>query len=260
MVPLIEVHPDQISPQLRALFDPCGPASLRGIAVLEGIQSGTVYTDNPREPTWLIVYEKNFGTIYPGGEVGTAVLCEIIARLREQKMVLLGFWPGDPRWEIVPADFDYEGRVLDFYDRLKDGRLQKFVDLMPERTRLCSVDEKLITRSINRDMHLDSYPSSEAALSDLTGFFLMREDEILCEALAGAGVRRIREIGVDTYEHHRKRGYATITCAKLIQTCESRGYQTYWNCNKANIASTALARKLGYRIEKEYKLVAWNQK
>jgi RimJ/RimL family protein N-acetyltransferase len=64
-------------------------------------------------------------------------------------------------------------------------------------------------------------------------------------------------VGVMTHELYQGRGYATLTCAHLLQACEALGYQTYWNCAKQNRASAALARKLGYRVEREYKLVAW---
>jgi RimJ/RimL family protein N-acetyltransferase len=57
-----------------------------------------------------------------------------------------------------------------------------------------------------------------------------------------------------------QKGYATITCAHLIQEMEQQGYLTYWNCAKDNQASIALARKLGYQTEKVYRLLAWFRK
>jgi RimJ/RimL family protein N-acetyltransferase len=48
-----------------------------------------------------------------------------------------------------------------------------------------------------------------------------------------------------------------MVCAQLIQECEEQGLRTYWNCDAQNPASAALARKLGYRHQKEYMLVAW---
>jgi RimJ/RimL family protein N-acetyltransferase len=65
------------------------------------------------------------------------------------------------------------------------------------------------------------------------------------------------EIGVETHPHHMRKGYATLTCAHLIAEMEQQGYSTYWNCAKGNLPSAALARRLGYRTEKEYRLVAW---
>lgn len=67
------------------------------------------------------------------------------------------------------------------------------------------------------------------------------------------------ELGVETYEPYRGRGYATITCAHLIRACEAKGYQTFWNTAKQNVASIALARKLGYQTEKEFRVLAWEK-
>lgn len=257
---MIEILTNQVSPTIRSLFKPRDPAGLRCIAVLEGIRPGRIFADSTRDPTWVIVWENTFGTIYPGGDLSVSVFNELIHELRKEKMVLLGFWPEDPRWRLVQPEFDHESRVLDFYDRIQDGRLQRFMADLPEGTDFQVVDDRLIERSVNRELHLSGYPSPQKAFDDLVGFFLMKGDNILCEALAGAGVMGIREIGIDTPEPHRQRGYATLTCAKLIQTCEQQGWQTYWNCNKFSHASVALARKLGYQSEKEYKLGIWNQK
>ncbi|MFL5804101.1 MAG: GNAT family N-acetyltransferase [Roseiflexaceae bacterium] len=62
------------------------------------------------------------------------------------------------------------------------------------------------------------------------------------------------------HEAYRGHGYATITCARLIQACEEQGYETWWDCAKQNVASTALARKLGYQNEREYRVLAWRKR
>jgi len=260
MMAMIEINKEQISPSVNSLFDPRDPAGLRCIAVLEGIRPGRIFTDSSHTPNWVVVWESTFGVIYPAGEVSASVYSELIYQLRKEKMVFLGLWPDDERWVLVQPEFDYEGRVLDFYNRIQDGRLQKFIDDLPDGTEFNPVDENLIERSVNRDLHLSGYPNLEKALDDLVGIFLMKGEDIFCEALAGAEVMGTREIGIDTPELHRRRGYATITCAKLIQTCECLGLQTYWNCNIENLASMALARKLGYQTEKEYKLLMWDKK
>ena len=256
---MIEISPSNISPALKAFFDPRGPAGLRCISVLEGIRPGKIFADSSSFPTWVIVWESVFGALYPSGEVNLSALSELIRRFRKERMIFLGLWPADHLWKSIHPKFDQESWVFDFYDRIPDGRLHKFIDQQPDGTELCPVDEKLIERSVNRDLHLSGYPSPTEALEYLLGFFLMKDGEILCEALAGAEVLGIREIGIDTPEPYRQRGYATLTCARLIQYCEGHGLQTYWNCNKFNDGSVALARKLGYQTEKEYRLLIWEK-
>jgi len=82
-------------------------------------------------------------------------------------------------------------------------------------------------------------------------------DVVLAEAATGAPTHGRIEIGVEVAELHRQRGFATITCAKLIETCEAQGYSTWWDCAKQNIASARLARKLGYRDARAYRYVWW---
>jgi RimJ/RimL family protein N-acetyltransferase len=85
----------------------------------------------------------------------------------------------------------------------------------------------------------------------------MQNDEIVSEVYSAPCGGRIMEIGVTTREAHYGRGYATYLCAYAIRESEQRGYTTYWNSAKQNAASIALARKLGYQSEREYRLLAW---
>jgi predicted GNAT family acetyltransferase len=70
-------------------------------------------------------------------------------------------------------------------------------------------------------------------------------------------VMGVRELGVTTQKAYRDQGFATITCAHLITLCEQARSATYWDCAKLKWASVALARKLGFRNQREYKLLAW---
>ena len=47
-------------------------------------------------------------------------------------------------------------------------------------------------------------------------------------------------------KEHYGREYSTITCAHALQACEELGYGTLWFCRKTNLASAAVAQKLGY--------------
>jgi L-amino acid N-acyltransferase YncA len=89
------------------------------------------------------------------------------------------------------------------------------------------------------------------------GLCLTKNGELLCEAFAGPAANGVIEIGVETHPHHMQKGYGRLTCAHLIHAMEQQGYRTYWNCAKQNVASIALARTLGYRDEKGYRLLAW---
>ena len=95
-------------------------------------------------------------------------------------------------------------------------------------------------------------------LANGIGLVMMRGDEIIVEAYASSLGDTQAEIGAITREPYRGRGYAPITCAYLINTCEQRGYRAYWSCDADNEASIRVARKLGFRQEKAYEILEYS--
>jgi RimJ/RimL family protein N-acetyltransferase len=251
------ISPAQVTPAVRKLFDPSMPAAFRGSAVLNGTCVGKIWIDNPEQPSCCVVQEGAFGTLYLGGAVTSTILAGIVSEACLHGEVMIGFWPDDPRIELAPSPRDYEGTVLDFTDRPLLQRLDIFLHEIPEGCAFRRVDERLFRQSMDYEFYSRMFGSPEKAFGRLLGLFLMHGDEILCEAYAGVSADGIIEMGVNTKEGYRQRGYATLTCARLIHACEALGYQTYWNCNQANTASAALARRLGYRREREYRLLYW---
>ena len=253
-------HPSQLTPNLvtpafRALFDPADPASLRCFAVLDGHAAGRIFTDYPDQPTWGVVQEAAFSSLYLGGDVKQTPLHQLIAHLRQEGEVLIGLWMEDPRWSFLPSTPDFSGYTLEFIDRDADQSL-------PEVAAGCELrrlDQSLIKEILGRNLLIHMYGSVQVALKWGYGLCLTRNGEILCETFAGPIGNGVIEIGVETHPHHIRKGYGALTCAHLILEMEQQGYQTYWNCAKQIQASIALAHKLGYRNEKEYRLLAWSK-
>jgi RimJ/RimL family protein N-acetyltransferase len=229
------------------------PLSLRCFAVLNGDSAGVMLTDNPAVPTWSVVQEKSDGTIYLGGVLPPAVVGQVFAHLRRDGGVLYGAWL-DEEWPAgLPSDSYYTGRVLEFVDRPAALPLPP----IPAGCELRPMDAELFRRTVWYEDTVRGFGSEAAFLAKGLGLCLLRGDEILCEASTGPAVSDLIELGVITREQHQGQGHATLTCTHLIELCRQRGYLTYWNCAKQNLASAAVARKLGYQTEREYKLLAW---
>jgi RimJ/RimL family protein N-acetyltransferase len=159
--------------------------------------------------------------------------------------------PANPTWGVVWEAYDgvtYLG-----------GRLEKYLRQVPEGCRIRRLDRELIMRTEWEPADVQFAGGIEAWQRTCFGFCLMRGDEILCEATTGPSAIGLREPGVFTRQDQRGKGYATITSARLIKEIEAMGDRTYWNCARQNVASAAVARKLGYRIEKEYRCMAWSK-
>ena len=253
---MIQISPEQVTPELKALFRADDPASLRCFAVLDGNADGWVWADSLACPTWGIVQEAGFRSIYLGG-LPDAQTVAIIAELNQAGEVLIGLPHGDRRFEMLPSNPDYVGSTLEFTDRPVGEGLDVWLRQLPEGCQLHRVDRELFGRCWERDLLVNIFGGAEKALANGFGLCLMRGEQILSEAHAGPATVGMIEIGTMTHERHRCRGYATLTCAHLVHACEELGFQTYWNCAKQNQASVAIARKLGYRAMKEYELRAW---
>ncbi len=244
---------NQVTPELRTLFNLADPASLRCQAVLNEHAAGRVFTDHPETPTWGVVQEAAFGSIYLAGNLPPLLLHQLISDLRLEGDTLVGLWQEDPRWSLMPVNPEYIGSVLEFTDR--EGDLGSYI--VPVGCELLRLDHTLGKQIVGRNMLIRMFGSVQEALKWGYGLCLLCGDELLCESFAGPEANGVIEIGVETQPHHMRKGYAAITCAYLIHEMERQGYQTYWNCDKNNLPSAALARKLGYQTEKEYRLLAW---
>lgn len=252
------ISPDQVSGRLRLFFSVNMPISLRCFAILNGDAVGRILVDDPVEPGYAIVQEMGDGAIYIGGMLTPPIVSEAIDTLRRDRDVIVGLWPDDPRLELLPPSPDYDGVAIDFTNRPVGEGLGHLLPV-PEGCRLQAIDQHLFQRLAHPEWYVSVFGSAEMALDKGLGYCLMRHNTILCEAFAGPSANGMIEIGVGTPERYRRRGYATVTCAHLIRACEERGYRTFWNTAAQNVASKALARKLGYRVEQAFRVVAWSR-
>lgn len=254
---MIELTSSRVPSAVVELFDATKPTMLRAFNVLDGFVSGQVVTDDPERPTWAAVREATFGTLYLGGDISAEVLATLVEYFRRSGEVGIGFWPDDPLIDVLPPNPAYDGRTLYFSDRSQRVRLDAYVGQLLSGCRLSPRDRSLIARSPDYELALASFGTVDSVLAHTLGVVLLRDDVVLCEAATGAPAHGRIEVGVTTQEGHRRRGYATVACARLIQACEAAGYQTWWDCAKQNQASVALARKLGYQNEREYRYLLW---
>jgi hypothetical protein len=58
-------------------------------------------------------------------------------------------------------------------------------------------------------------------------------------------------------------GYAgtleVLNAVDCIQECEARGSQAFWNAAQHNAPSVALAKRMGFQMEKPFRVLAWSR-
>jgi hypothetical protein len=252
---ILQLEPTQVTSELKALFNPSDPAALRCQAILDGHAAGHIFTDHPETPSWGVLQEGAFGSLYLGGALEADLLHQLVGELRKKGEVLVGLREDDPRWRLFPSPVDYTGFTLEFTDR----EMKQDLPPLPPEYELHRLDSSLGKQILARNLLIRMFGSIPLALEWGYGLCLLRNGELLCETFAGPSANGVIELGVETHPHHMHKGYAYLTCAHLVHAIEQLGYRTYWNCAKGNLASAALARKLGFRSQREYRLQAWNK-
>ncbi len=257
---MIHITPAQVTPAIRALFRTGDMAAVRCFTVLEGsVPGGKILVDDPLDPRWGLVQEAVDNDLFLGGNVDAAVFAGVFAALRREGDVLIGMPPGDPRLAYFPPDPYYDNCVLEFYDRPTGQGLEPYLRQVPGDCALRRLDRDLILRTEWGPNDVAFYGGLDAWEKSCFGYVLMRGDEILSEATVGPSALNCYEPGVFTQEKQRGKGYGTMVTARLIQEIEAMGMQTFWNCTIQNVSSAAIARKLGYRVEKEFRCMAWHK-
>jgi RimJ/RimL family protein N-acetyltransferase len=253
-----EITPSQVTAAVTALFDRHAPTVIRAFAVMDGGNLGRILVDDADPPRYAFVWEADDGGLYRGGVLAREQLAEAMRLLRDERLVALPFRLGDPCIASFPPDPSAAADALEHDRPLGATDLSPLYACgLPTGYEIHRMDEALWQRSPKRAEVPGRYRSMDDFLERGIAACITRGNETACEAYADIAIDGVRELGIFTEAPHRGRGLATIACAQLIAWCEQDGCSTYWDCVAGNTPSRLLARKLGFRNERPYKLLAW---
>ena len=78
----------------------------------------------------------------------------------------------------------------------------------------------------------------------------LHEAGLLYKYASKVGKGNILEIGIETNNAFRGKGYAFIICIKIIEYCLANKLLPVWACKFENTGSYLLAQKLGFAVSK----------
>lgn len=126
-------------------------------------------------------------------------------------------------------------RFLDFKEK------NKAVDLKIVRT------DKQIFRDMKGSVVPEYFWDSPDDFSDKgVGFSLFHENKLASTAYSAFIDDNKLELGIETVEEYRGRGFAQYACSALIDYCIEKNLDPIWACRLENNSSYKLARKLGF--------------
>jgi GNAT superfamily N-acetyltransferase len=248
---MIECAPDL--PGLTNLFDPHIPNNPALWSVFSGKHAGRAVVDDLRSPKQCLLRTEAVLT-YSSSEIEPAFLEEAITYFCHAGPIWLVRYAGaisaPPGKRIMQRleyfDYDPQSPIL---HTLRSN--------LPAGCEMRPMNREILERCEWRDDMIFYSGSLDNFLKHDLGLCLMRGDEIIVETYASAFGGSYAEIGAITHEIYRGKGYASIACSYLIQAVEQRGYHAYWSCDADNLASSQVARKLGFKIERPYEIIEY---
>lgn len=225
--------------------------------MLDGTIQARILVDDPIYPVFTVLQDLTEGTLYLGGAITPPVVCDAFAILRAYQEIVVCLWPDSPHLSALPADPYYEGVAIDFSDRSPAVDLDRLA-IIPSGYHLQRIDGALARKIEGFEYYVRMFGSLERAVRNIIGYCLMKGETIVCEAEAAPLTHGVAEMGIGTAEAYRRKGLATVTCAHVIRECEASGYRAFWNAAQQNGASVALARRLGFRTEQPFTVLAWS--
>jgi GNAT superfamily N-acetyltransferase len=245
---------------IEALIPADAPTRPRAIAVLDGVLTGQILTDGASRPAWALVVETADGTVFCGGEPSAEAARGALASVTTRSGdFIFGFnGPEDPVRRLLPPGPYYEGRAIDFTDRIAPpDEAELLAQAAPDGLRLVELDAHLLPRTAWAEDTIHAFGSTEAWSERGIGRCLLDEDEVVAQGMAGPRTRGVLEMSVWTRPSHWRHGLGTLVSLHAAAACEARGDAVWWNTNADNVGSIGIARRIGFTTERRYDLLAY---
>ena len=218
------------------------------LSILEGIQKGEIFVDDDEIPTVALIWHYcGFANILgayderfieetmkmmqdpPEGHSGRMALqAENDCRLKD--MILK-----------TPKVVGYERFIFEFTG-------EKDIVTQTQGTGLKEITADNYELMRGRIVPTFSWENKEEFIKNGFGYCLIRDGQMLACAFASGISKDYVDIGVETAEECRGKGYGKIVSAAMVKETLRRGKIPVWDCDTRNEASMKLACSVGFEI------------
>jgi GNAT superfamily N-acetyltransferase len=235
-------------------------------AVVENFVNGKIYVDQVNKPSYFyLVHPYGMSLLIHTGNkpnINTELMTWLLAKVPENNIkewiqifplvleAIVDHTIKHPRSEnknvsvkknnqlkkLTRINFKFNKYI---YNLLKRRPLENHISLQHTSKKLFDAMEGTVVPKRFWDSAFDF---EEKAI----GFSLLYKDELGSTAFAAFRVDNFLELGMETLQKFRNKGFGTIVCMKLIDYCIENGYEPVWACSQNNTASMQLAIKLGF--------------
>lgn len=258
----------EVYPDMRPLFQ---EAHLSFVveAMIAGSSPALVWADQPDAPRTVLIWD-NAHCLYLAGKADNAAFNDRLRQLLTERILPEGqarrlsifkLYAGSEGWE--PAIGSVFGTIpLTRRERLlltlTDFAAAPILKPLPDGFRLERITPRHLTEAFENSSKLaaeidSSWSSTETFFSYGIGCCAVRNDhEIVGWCTTEYSSVGQCGIGVETIEAYASRGIATQVAWAVIYECRSRHIRPHWDSWTSNLASIAVARKLGFDEQLRY--------
>jgi GNAT superfamily N-acetyltransferase len=222
---------------------------------LEGNPSCTAWVDDIEQPEEAIIIAADFcyllGEIKHPDEIKQILEAnaqyKIITTSGEQWVTYLKEYLSEKLHFSKRYSLKHEPDVFD------KGNLKQLVENVITKYEIKLIDEEIYKEVLTIDWAADGccfYRSYMDFKEKGLGYVAYKDGQLICIASSYNTYKSTIGVTIGTLEEYRRKGIAAACAASLILECLKRGIYPEWEA--ANLASVALAEKLGYHFDKEY--------
>ncbi len=244
---------------------------LSASAVLDGMNPGRVYVDDPAAPRCAFMVSPE-GLYLVGDPDNAAFNGTLNAALFARQLFDEA---REGHYFVVPDEAWGSSLVTIFHPRppitlprrhyLCTALAFDWQAALPEGFAVYPVDRALLDRpGLRTPDHVHGWMAANWGSREdflARGFGAVTVDESankvvswsLADCVSVSGSGPAGEIGIHTDPAYRRRGLATITAAACVEAAFRRGLTVVgWQCNEDNLGSRATAERVGFRLNRRY--------
>jgi RimJ/RimL family protein N-acetyltransferase len=231
--------------------------------VLEGIQPGRIFVDSLSAPSAALLCHPYEFFVAGDSRFDNPIRTLIRDNPAEPAIfhTLYGYCGVGAAWERAVLE-DHDGLLhviprRNFKFR-RSAPLINWRALMSPHAEIRQIDADLALL-VDRDFHqaIMRYWGTHARFLERSFGFVLLIDGKIASLVDVAGISsKYANLGVATAEQYRKQGYATLVCAACVEHTLHCGLMPTWDTDGPNLASAALALKLGFEEERPFSQIS----
>lgn len=235
--------------------------------IVEQHLDGKIYVDDIEKPnTFYIVHPYGMSLLFGDSNnedfnSGFLEYAFNVNKIRNKEEWMQAF-PNDWNTRLSDLFGDHMIKFVDNIGKEKDNKVElhsrvnfkfnpnKYIDFkqnfVEHNINIVRTDKEIFKAMRGSVVPLRFWKDEEHFSSSGIGFSLFHENRLASTAYSAFIHDNLLEIGIETVEQYRNKGYAQYSCSALIDYCLENNIEPVWSCRLENTGSYKLAQKIGF--------------